>query len=140
MTPIHDQRPDRPRHPLVAITLVLGLVLGLGIGLRAISAPEALMAGFGTVLGSTDATNEVRAQYGGFYLALGLVCGLGLRRRADPRLGLVALLMTVGGVLAGRIVSIAIDGADTASTFILLLLAADVVYVVLAALALRTLR
>ena len=96
-------------NPANAVLTFAGL-LALAIGVRAMLAPEALGAAIGYGLPGPDALNEVRAQYGGFFLAIALVCGLALFGVAPKSAALTLLIATFGGIFFGRIVAAGIDG------------------------------
>lgn len=100
-------------NPANAVLTFAGL-LALAIGFRAMLAPEALGAAIGYGLPGPDALNEVRAQYGGFFLAVALVCGLALFGVAPKSAALILLAATFGGILLGRLVSTGLDGGFAA--------------------------
>ncbi|MCG8505457.1 MAG: hypothetical protein MI755_12695, partial [Sphingomonadales bacterium] len=83
---------------------------------------------------------EIRAQYGGFYLAVAAALLLSLFGRLPVSFGLGVLLLAVGGVLVGRLASIAIEGPAVFASYsaaIKTYLAFDIAIVVLTLLALR---
>jgi hypothetical protein len=84
--------------------------------------------------------NEIRAQYGGFFGAVALVCLLGLTGRIRPSAALILMIAIYGGVLFGRLVSLALDGAAVFEVYPPLLQRAHVIDflgLILSALALR---
>lgn len=85
-------------------------VLSLAIAARAIIAPKALGAALGFAVSASDATNEIRAQYGGFFLAIAVVCGLAVLGLVPATAALLVLFVTFGGVLAGRLIDFALKG------------------------------
>jgi hypothetical protein len=123
------------------VVLVSFGLVAAAIGLRAILAPEALGAGLGYGIPGPNALNEVRAQYGGFFLAIALTCVLALWGVVSRQTGLVLLAVTFGGILFGRLVSAGIDGGFSAySPTIRMLFVVDAVGLVASAYALWQLR
>jgi len=92
-----------------AVIAASGL-LSLLIATRAIIAPKALGAALGFAVSASDATNEIRAQYGGFFLAIAVVCGLAVLGLVPALAVLLVLFVTFGGVLAGRLIDFALKG------------------------------
>lgn len=93
--------------------VVLGLcgIAMVYIGWTGLSAPAALMEPLGIPLAGPAARNEIRAAYGGMHVGIGLFL-LATALRADLRtVGLWANLCIMGGLVAGRLVGIAIDGS-----------------------------
>jgi hypothetical protein len=93
----------------VAVLAVAGLI-SLAIALRALLAPQALATGLGLDILDLSGMNEVRAQYGGFYLAVAITCLLGAFGFMSRPAALVVLATTFGGILLGRVISAVIDG------------------------------
>ncbi|MCG8504754.1 MAG: DUF4345 family protein, partial [Sphingomonadales bacterium] len=83
--------------------LIIGILVAGYIALRALTAPEGLLAGTGIAVSNADGRNEIRAQYGGFYLAVAAALLLSLFGRLPVSFGLGVLLLAVGGVLVGRL-------------------------------------
>lgn len=120
--------------------LIIGILVAGYIALRALTAPEGLLAGTGIAVSNADGRNEIRAQYGGFYLAVAAALLLSLFGRLPVSFGLGVLLLAVGGVLVGRLASIVIEGPAVFASYsaaIKTYLAFDIAIVVLTLLALR---
>ncbi len=84
--------------------------------------------------------NEIRAQYGGFFAAVTVVCGLGIVGIIRPSAPLILMAAIYGGVLFGRLVSLGLDGSEVFSAYPPLLQRAhviDFVGLILSILALR---
>jgi hypothetical protein len=92
-------------------TFVLGIgsLFFIGTGLNAFATPKQFAARLGLTLPGADGMNEIRAQYGGFFLAAGLFLA-GTLLGSLPRQGGIALMVVIfGGLIAGRLVSVALD-------------------------------
>jgi uncharacterized membrane-anchored protein YitT (DUF2179 family) len=90
--------------------LVVNVLFCLFTTWRSVTAPESFAAKLGLGIVNAGGINEVRAQYSGFFLAVALVCtaslfGLLSRQTSSAILGAV-----FGGLLAGRLVSLALNG------------------------------
>lgn len=92
------------------IVLAASALIALAIGARGLLKPAALGSRLGYGIPGPDALNEVRAQYGGFFLAVGIVSIIALLGAMPAQAALIMLAVTFGGVLAGRLVSAALDG------------------------------
>lgn len=70
-------------------------------------------AGFAKRLGlmvqGADGLNEIRAQYGGFFLAVAAVDALVLLKILDRKIGYVVNAAVFGGLIFGRLTSLAVD-------------------------------
>ena len=82
----------------------------LAFGLAYLVAPEAIAARFDITLGSPTAVADFRAAYGGMTAGIGVVLGIARRRREWRELGVLASVVASGGLLAGRLVTIATHG------------------------------
>lgn len=122
------------------IVLILGLIVAAYISFRALSAPEDVLSNFGLIVEGANGRNEIRGQYGGFFGGVAIVLLLSLIGRLSKRFGLSVLLITVGGVLMGRLLSILIEGPSilaSYSTGIKTFILVDIILVVLTVFALR---
>ena len=92
-------------------TFVLGIgsLFFIGTGLNAFATPKQFAARLGLALPGADGANEIRAQYGGFFLIAGLFVGAALLGRLPREWGLVVMAVSFGGLIAGRLVSLALD-------------------------------
>lgn len=88
---------------------VVGLIF-LGLGSFNLFFPVAGMAGFEIQIAAVSALNEIRANYGGMYFAMGLlfVSGAFVGALRFPALLVVALF--TGGLVLGRLLSLVLDG------------------------------
>ncbi len=74
------------------------------------SNPEDFASKIGFGILNAGGFNEVRAQYSGFFLATGLVCAASLLGWIPRQTSFVLLGTIFGGLLAGRLVSLALNG------------------------------
>ena len=58
--------------------------------------------------------NEIRAQYAGFFLAAALLCAFSLAGLVPRQAAFIVLIVIFGGLLAGRVVSLTLDGGIAA--------------------------
>jgi hypothetical protein len=72
--------------------------------------PRQFAEGLGFTIGGLDGLNEVRAQYGGFFLAAALINALSLLEVLPPQIGFVVNAVIFGGLIIGRVVSLVLDG------------------------------
>ncbi|HEX9468828.1 MAG TPA: hypothetical protein VF957_04755 [Bradyrhizobium sp.] len=73
------------------------------------TAPESFAAKLGLGIVNTGGINEIRAQYSGFFLAAALVCAASLFGLLSRQTSFVVLGAVFGGLLAGRLVSLALN-------------------------------
>jgi hypothetical protein len=72
--------------------------------------PRQFAQPLGFTIGGLDGLNEIRAQYGGFFLAAALVNALSLFGVLPRQTGFVVNCSIFGGLIAGRVASLAVDG------------------------------
>jgi hypothetical protein len=96
-------------HPLSTIYLALAALFFLASGAYAVSSPLQFAAALDLSTLRSGGVNEVRAQYGGFFLLLGAACGLAVFGIVERRFGLGAAALTFGGVIAGRLIGVLLD-------------------------------
>jgi uncharacterized protein YfiM (DUF2279 family) len=91
----------------------LGLLIGAGLGLAALAAPERMLSFVGLAVVAPEGLAEARATYGGLFFALELgAAALWLARSSTDGLLVAGLAWT--GAAAGRLLSLAVDGRRTA--------------------------
>lgn len=98
------------------------------IGFNTFRDPVAAMALVELNISSVSALNEMRANYGGMQIGIGLLLLAGFRQPSLAAPALLAQSLIVGGLVMGRLISILMDGAPNA--FILGLLALEAFTVV----------
>src|SRR5688572_29899671 len=80
------------------------------MGLGALLRPAVVLAQFGVAVGTSEGRNEVRAVYGGFGIAVGVL--LAIAALGDPATAegiVVATAFGLAGMAGGRLVSAATD-------------------------------
>jgi len=87
-------------HPFSTIYLAVAALFFAGSGAYALARPLSFAGALDLSALRAGGLNEVRAQYGGFFLVLGVV---------DRRFGLGAAVVTLGGVAGGRLLGLVID-------------------------------
>jgi hypothetical protein len=113
--------------------LFLGVVGTVFLGLGSINLffPTAGMAGFEMQITTVSALNEIRANYGGMHFALGLLFLAGACRGSLRISTLLVVALFTGGLVLGRLLSVALDGMP--NLFVLGLLSLEAVGCVVAA-------
>jgi hypothetical protein len=96
-------------HPFSTIYLAVTALFFMGSGAYALAQPLRFADALDLAPARGGGSNEVRAQYGGFFLLLGLVCALAMLGMVDRRFGLGLAAITMGGVIGGRLVGLAVD-------------------------------
>jgi hypothetical protein len=77
----------------------------LAMGIAALALPERILATFGVSVESADGRTEVRAVYGGFGSALGVLLVVALWADSIRDGAFVAIAVALAGMAGGRIVS-----------------------------------
>lgn len=108
-----------PRTPLRAVRtwlargiLVFATLLYLEIARRMLLDPRATMQPFGIVLTQPVSITTVRAVMGAFFLGLSITAFRGLMLPAQTRIMLWVMVTFTACVVAGRLLGMALDGAD----------------------------
>jgi Domain of unknown function (DUF4345) len=76
---------------------------------RGAAEPVAFAARLGLGVANAGGVNEIRAQYAGFFFAAAVVCGAALVGFVARPSALLAVAMIFGGLIAGRLASLAVD-------------------------------
>jgi len=76
---------------------------------RSALAPTAFAARLGLGIADAGGINEIRAQYAGFFFAAAVVCGAALGGLIAQHNALVMIAVIFGGLIGGRLASLAID-------------------------------
>jgi Domain of unknown function (DUF4345) len=96
-------------YPLSTIYLALAALFFLGSGAYATSKPQQFAAALDLTTVRAGGLNEVRAQYGGLFLVLGMACALATFGIMERRFVLGAVALTFGGVIVGRLFGLVLD-------------------------------
>ena len=94
---------------LVVGVLTFAALGGLAFGALTLARPALVGGLLGLKLDGPSGHNEVRSQYGGFFLLLGLLAASALAGWTPATWTLVMLIVTFGGLTAGRFLSLALD-------------------------------
>lgn len=93
-----------------AVVIGASAVLFAAMGLRALSAPSAMLKPFAITLGQAASRAEVRAVYGGFGLGVAAVLGYSITAPEQIRAGIVLTVsVALAGMALGRLCSAVID-------------------------------
>jgi hypothetical protein len=95
--------------PSTTVLLVAGFFLAMGS--IALARPERVVGYFGIDSLTREGRNEVRAVYGGFGVAISGLLAATLWLPSVRRGVLLTVAVALAGMVAGRLVSTAIDGA-----------------------------
>lgn len=88
---------------------------------------------FGLTIANAGGYNEIRSQYAGFFLAAAAVCAIALGGLVPRRAAFIVLAVIFGGLFAGRLASLGLNGGIGGySPTILALYAIDAVGLALA--------
>lgn len=90
--------------------LIMFTIFAVLTGCSSIAAPDWFAKPLGLVLSEPDGHNEIRAQYGGFFVAVAVASVLALLGKIPRQAGLLVNAVVFGGLIMGRLVSLAIDG------------------------------
>jgi hypothetical protein len=117
--------------------LVVSTLFCLLTAVSSFAGPKAFGQRLGLAIASADGFNEIRAQYGGFFLAVTLVGAAALAGMIRIEWALFVNLVVFGGLICGRLASLFVDGGITGyGQFIRSLFLVDSLGFVAAALAL----
>ena len=92
------------------IVLAIAALFFLLTAWRSGSAPAEFAARLGLNIATAGGYNEIRAQYAGFFLASALVCTASLVGVVPRQAAFMLLIVAFGGLFAGRVVSLVVDG------------------------------
>ena len=120
---------------LARISLYVGAIVFLGLGMMSLVVPGNLTPLVEIAMPTPVAVMEIRGVYGGFFLGTGLFFLLFARRDSWLKPGLVAQASIFGGLVLGRTLGIVIGGAP--NLFIGGLLAGEIVGLFVALILLR---
>ena len=99
--------------------LAVSALVFIGIGIMFLSSPQSLLPRVNITAPPGTALADVRAVYGGLDLGIGLFLAF-CSVRSQVRMGLVACVLTLGGLACGRILGIALNPEQEVITYYLL--------------------
>jgi hypothetical protein len=92
--------------------LIIGSLFCFYTGLTAFAGPLGFARRLGLEAAGDSGLNEVRAQYGGFFFAAGLLAVVGLAGWVPQAWPLVTMIVIFGGLIAGRLLSLPMDAGS----------------------------
>jgi hypothetical protein len=95
---------------LGTIVLAASSLFSLATSWSSFRAPRPFAERLGFTIPGADGLNEVRAQYGGFFLAVAASGGAALAGLIPRQAGLIVAGTVFGGLILGRLVSLVLDG------------------------------
>lgn len=105
-----DMRETRSPTPFQRALMLATAAMALFLGIFAVADPAGFLTAMQMGAEGPAAFNEMRAQYGGFFLALGLFLVAGAAGRANTRAALWAMVIMYGGIFLGRILHLTAFG------------------------------
>jgi len=100
-------------HRFGTCVLVVAALFSLMTTWGSAAAPARFAGRLGLTLANAGGTNEIRAQYAGFFFAVAFVCLAALAGVLSRQAAFVVLAAVFGGLILGRIGSLLIDGGMT---------------------------
>ena len=88
---------------LAAINLAVTALVFVGFGIWPLVDPKGAAEGLGLAFQTSDGPVSLRAMYGGYLIGAGLLFAYFASRPDQRRLGLIAILLIVGPILATRL-------------------------------------
>jgi hypothetical protein len=74
------------------------------------TAPGGFAQRLGLVIANAAGSNEIRAQYAGFFFAVATVCAMSLTGSVSRQSAYLVLAVVFGGLISGRLVSLVLNG------------------------------
>lgn len=95
-------------------TMLLGfaLLISAFTTFAALASPKKFAASLGFGIANTGGTNEIRAQYAGFFLMVGLCCAASLVGILPRMAGILVSATVFVGLFAGRVTGLALNGGS----------------------------
>ena len=84
-------------------------LLCLGTTVAAFARPEVFANALGLAVANAGGANEIRSQYAGFFLMVGIACVAALTGSIPRPAGYLVTLVVFGGLFTGRVVSVALN-------------------------------
>lgn len=126
------------RQSFGTFVLTLASLFGILTAWLAAMRPGNFAARLGLAISNAGGINEVRAQYGGFFLAVSLVCIATLFGGLSRQTAFIVLIVVFAGLISGRLVSLVLNhGTSGYPPTILALYAIDSIGLLLSLIALK---
>jgi hypothetical protein len=106
------------------LALVVAAAVFAWVGVTGLLAPETIAGPVALGIETTSARNEIRANYGGMHLGVCVLFGAGAFVARLRRFATLLLTVFTGGLVAGRVLSMLVDGMPNAFVIQLLILEA----------------
>jgi hypothetical protein len=121
------------RHSFGTFVLVAAVLFCLFTAWSSGFTPKEFAARLGLTIASADGYNEIRAQYSGFFLMTGAICVAAMSGAMSRRSAFIVLAVIFGGLITGRLASLAANrGFGGYTSTILALYAIDATGLILA--------
>jgi energy-converting hydrogenase Eha subunit B len=98
------------RHGFGSCVLVISVLFCLLTTWSSATAPGGFAQRLGLAVVNAAGSNEIRAQYAGFFFAVAVVCAAALAGAVSRQSGYLVLAVVFGGLIAGRLVSLVLNG------------------------------
>ncbi len=120
VTGVSPAKPPMAAESLARVVLGVTGLVWMVIGLWALADPRGLADLVDLRIESPLGRLEIRAMYGGFSVALGLLHGVAASRRAWLAQGLVVTGFLTVGLLSGRLLTVALEGVSSPTALMLI--------------------
>jgi hypothetical protein len=98
------------RHGFGTSVLIVAALFCLLTTWSSATAPGSFAQRLGLVIANAAGSNEIRAQYAGFFFAVAAVCAISLTGAVSRQSAYLVLAVVFGGLISGRLVSLVVDG------------------------------
>jgi hypothetical protein len=120
MTTTTAERPASIPDVVFPLFLGVNLLVYLAYGVGFLLAPQKLAAELDITLGSATALADFRAMYGGLSLACAAFFALAIKNVSMRHSALLLAVLGAGGLMIGRLITMAFDGMPGAVIFVML--------------------
>lgn len=99
------------------LVLIVGASLSIAVGIYALLTPQTALTIFGFIVETPETQNQIRAQFGGYYIMAGLAMLGSLFGYFREHFGLGTIIIFAGGLFFGRVASLVIEGPEIFLTY-----------------------
>ena len=92
------------------ILLSIGIALMLLVGINGLFSPSTVLEGLNITVDNATARNEIRSAYGSLQIITALFMFFSLIGKLPASTGFAVMLAHIGGVFAGRLISLGVEG------------------------------